>query len=104
MDTTKNLKQIEIKCEEDIDVLFYFVSKADKLQYKVELTPLEIIEGQRALEIIPKIKEVNGKCGYVVLEDDTIRCTDFCSSAIYAYDGCTEREMFNDLWSLIKGY
>ena len=45
----------------------------------------------------PEIKSINHECGYIVMKDDTIRCSLGCSQSIAAYDGCKEVEILQ-MW------
>lgn len=43
--------------------------------------------------VFPQIKSINHYSGYIVLKDDTIRCSLGASSFIAQYDGCKEVEI-----------
>jgi hypothetical protein len=47
--------------------------------------------------MFPQIKSINHNSGYVVMKDDTIRCSLGCSASIAQYDGCKEVEILQ-MW------
>lgn len=98
----KNNKKIVIKSSEDLETLHYFANLANIYEKSLFKNEYEMVISKRAYDIIPKIIAVRN--GYVVLEDNTIRCSESCSWFTAQYDGCDEGELHSGFNNAIKGY
>jgi len=97
-----NNKKIVIKSSEDLETLQYFANLASIYEKSLFKNEYEMAISKRAYDIIPKIIAVRN--GYVVLEDNTIRCSESCSWFTAQYDGCDERELHSGFNNAIRGY
>ena len=98
----ENLKKITISCLEDLKTLHYFAMLARTFEQNLYKNEYEKAISKRAYNFLPKIVAVRN--GYVVLEDNTIRCSEDCSWFTAQYDGCDERELHTGFNNAIKGY
>ena len=98
----ENNRKIVIESLEDLETLHYFANLANIYEKSLFKNEYEMVISKRAYDIIPKIIAVRN--GYVVLEDNTIRCSESCSWFTAQYDGCDERELHSGFNNAIKGY
>lgn len=98
----KNSHNITLNSPEDLETLHYFAHLANIYEKNLFKNEYEMVISKRAYDIIPKIIAVRN--GYVVLEDNTIRCSESCSWFTAQYDGCDERELHTGFNNAIRGY
>lgn len=88
--------------KENPETIQYFINQANAYNAGKFDNEYEMVMAQHDTEYLSQIKEV--KCGYIVLQDNVIRCAPNCSSYVATYDGCEEWEMHSGINAMIMGY